>query len=83
MTEATPTTPAIPAQAAAVGKKATKVDPRTRGVWMTHVDEKDVSPHSSEIAALRDAVDNHKQATFVNFGQPLADAVKAAKAAKS
>jgi hypothetical protein len=67
--------------------KGSKVDSRSRGVWLTHDDldtvdaevVDSVTPHSSEIAALRVAVASGKTVTFVEFGTALADAVKAKK----
>lgn len=74
MTENTGT-PAAP-------KPAKRVDPRSKGVWLTYADPLDIEvvvPHSSEIAALREAVKSGRDAVYVPFEQTLADAIKAAK----
>lgn len=44
------------------------------GVWVTHYDAgESFTVFSSEIAALRDAVDTGKQVTRLPYGVPLSD----------
>jgi len=50
---------------------------RVRGVWVAyHQDMSSVTPHSSEVAALRDAVGGSKQVVFVPFGTAVEEATR-------
>lgn len=84
------TTPPATGRGQSHARDEARTKRRGQGVWLTHYDDattggveaKDLGetmPHSSEIAALRDAVKSGKTATFVEFGQSLTDAVKAGK----
>lgn len=48
---------------------------RRKGVWVSYyTDGSSATPHSSEVAALRDAVKGSKDVKFVPFGTAIEDA---------